>query len=444
MKHFIKENYKYLLSMFLFIVLFSIMNFILFGDNCDQIWEFGFAHNILHGMLPYKDFNMVTLPMHSWINAIVLKIFGDKYFVYMLFHNLLLATIPTYTFYKSHNFVKAIVVFLLLIPCCWATYNAMLLFNVFLLLYLENNHKNNDYLIGILLAFSVLIKQSIGVFLLLPSLFLKDKRKIKKRGTGFFIIMLFFLIYLLVTNSFYECINYTVFGLFDFASKNGNGLNGFTILYLLILIGLIYKYIKTKNLDILYLIAFSTVVIPLFDFTHFFLMIVPIIIWLIINDKIKLINNIYLSLFLLLIICGYCTLIYKTYVNDNYVETDKNNIFYLSVIKTPQYDVLNKEINNLIKKNKDTKVYLLLDTAYLFHLDNNRKIDTYSLTLYGNNGYNGTKKLENNFDNMDSGTIFIIDNTKNNQSNQKLREYIKKKSNKIGDISNVFAIYQKK
>ena len=30
--------------------------------DLDEIWNFNFANNIANGLIPYKDFNMVTMP----------------------------------------------------------------------------------------------------------------------------------------------------------------------------------------------------------------------------------------------------------------------------------------------------------------------------------------------------------------------------------------------
>ena len=50
------------------------------------------------------------------------------------------------------------------------SYNLFLLFLIFLIIYMEKK-KSNDYLIGFVIAFSFLTKQSIGFFFIFPSFY---------------------------------------------------------------------------------------------------------------------------------------------------------------------------------------------------------------------------------------------------------------------------------
>ncbi len=438
----IKENYKYIFAFLLFTLLFSIINIFLAADNSDQIWEYGFSHNIALGMIPYKDFNMVTLPMHSWINAIVLSIFKDRYITYLLFHNFLLALIPTSIYKYTQNWNNSMFSFMLLIPCCWASYNTFLLVMLFFLIYLEEKNKS-DYFIGILLAICILVKQSVGIFLLIPSLFLKNKTKRKKRFLTLIFILILFVLYLLLTKTFLQCIDYTLLGLIDFSSKNSQ-INPIFIFYIGLFIFLIKEYKKSKDIDLLYVLSFSTIVIPLFDFVHFLLVVNAIIILYIFKGKIKIINQKKVSLVFLSLFVLYSLFIYYKYTDHYIIEWNKENVFYLTNTKSQYYNYLNDEIQKVYHENLDREVYLLTDFAYFFQLDHNLLINDFSLTLYGNTGYHGTNKLMKKFDALKSGTLFIIDNNTNLQSNRELRNYIKKKSIKIKNISNTYFVYEKK
>ena len=102
------------------------------------------------------------------------------------------------------------------------SYNIFLYYLLVLLLYLEKNSKS-DYLIRFVLGVAVLTKQSVGACLLLPSLYyIKDFSKIKKRILGFIVPIFLFVVYLVITGSFYSFLDLCVFGLFDFATGNGN------------------------------------------------------------------------------------------------------------------------------------------------------------------------------------------------------------------------------
>jgi hypothetical protein len=50
-------------------------------NNLDEIWNFNFAKNIADGRVPYRDFNMLQVPLLHFICAIFLKIFGVELLV---------------------------------------------------------------------------------------------------------------------------------------------------------------------------------------------------------------------------------------------------------------------------------------------------------------------------------------------------------------------------
>ena len=49
---------KVLLYLTLFCI-FLVWNLLLVPLNLDEVWNYGFAHNIYSGLIPYKDFNMI-------------------------------------------------------------------------------------------------------------------------------------------------------------------------------------------------------------------------------------------------------------------------------------------------------------------------------------------------------------------------------------------------
>ena len=50
----------------------------------DEIWNFSYANNISKGLLPYKDFNIITTPLAAFINSIPLKLFGQKLYIHRI------------------------------------------------------------------------------------------------------------------------------------------------------------------------------------------------------------------------------------------------------------------------------------------------------------------------------------------------------------------------
>ena len=67
------------------IILFIIITiFTLPIYRYDEIWNFSYAKNISQGLLPYKDFNMITTPLSAFINSIPLKLFGQKLYIHRI------------------------------------------------------------------------------------------------------------------------------------------------------------------------------------------------------------------------------------------------------------------------------------------------------------------------------------------------------------------------
>lgn len=411
----------------------------------DQIWEYGFAHNILQGMMPYRDFNMVTLPFHSYLCAFFLKIIADRYIVYLFFHVLLVMGIAILIYRKTNKLYQYFLSCILLLIVTAATYNILLLFFFYLLLYLEEK-KDKDVWIGVTLAFSILTKQSVGICLCLPILFLKDKKKVKKRMFPILFIIFSFVIFLISTNSFLSCLDYTFFGLFDFSNKNTN-INIIFIIYVLYVYILIRKVLKTKQLKYIYYICFSTITIPLFDFPHFMLSILPFVIDFILKIKVqnkKLVTLLSVYCFLAAL-CALGLKGYSVYLDHYPLETDPNNLFYLTRTKSKEFDQASETIYNFCKKNQKTPIYIIGESSYLFSLDQKIPINKLSMILYGNNGYNGNGKLKKGIDHMPSNTLFILDNTKNSkQHNAEIHNYIMENSKKIRTLYGTVAVYQKK
>lgn len=413
------------------------------ANNMDQIWEYGFSHNVLQGMLPYKDFNMVVLPFHTYICAFLLKIFFDKYILYLFFHAMMLTVLSFFLYKKTDKSYQYFLCLFFLSLVCAATYNILLLCLFFALLFCEEE-KKNDYAVGVILALAILTKQSVGICLLFPTFLLKDKKRIVKRFSSILGIGLLYTLYLIFTGSFYDCINYTFLGLLDFSNKN-KVINLFFLFYLVYVVFLIIRYIKTKEKRNIYYICFSTLCIPLFDFHHFFLGIFPFVIECILNLKIK--NKLLLrilSIYSLIIL--FYTLSLDLYNAREYiVEKDKTNLFYLTSEKYQSTYNKSDYILKFYKKYRSRQVYVIGDNSYFYSLDNNIPITRFSHILYGNNGYNGNENLRKKIDALSKNTIFIYDvSPTSKQHNKEIYDYIVKKSIKIDGGKYGVVVYQKK
>ena len=65
----------------LFILLVALATFHSFSFtnlySFDEIWNYGFGKNILDGLVPYRDFNMIVTPLYSFLGSGMIQIFGE-------------------------------------------------------------------------------------------------------------------------------------------------------------------------------------------------------------------------------------------------------------------------------------------------------------------------------------------------------------------------------
>ena len=99
----------------------------------DELYNYGFSYNIINGLIPYKDFNMIIPPLFNYLLASLLLIFGSKLIIYHIILSLMIVSI-SYICYKKIG-IKAIGIYLLLLIYPYAGYNIFAL----LLLFLEKN-----------------------------------------------------------------------------------------------------------------------------------------------------------------------------------------------------------------------------------------------------------------------------------------------------------------
>ena len=129
----LKVNYWYLL-LFIFVLIWNVF---LCKLNTDEIWNYGFAHSIYSGLIPYKDFNMVITPMYPMIMSFFFLFFGSN----LLTMHIINALMITHMFYLLNKLGIHNKMFILLFLCFPLT----LLFpsyNLFLLYLLYNFKKN--------------------------------------------------------------------------------------------------------------------------------------------------------------------------------------------------------------------------------------------------------------------------------------------------------------
>ena len=439
-----KKRWKTILFYFFVFILFLYSFLAIHFTILDCYWNYGVAYNIANGLLPYRDFNLLTLPLAPMIMSIFFKLFTPKMIVFFILNSICM-TLIVFLSSKLEKSTTLIVLFIL-INFGGTSYNLLILIFILLLLLLEKN-KKNDFLIGIIVGLSILTKQVL-VLLIIPMLIGKKKNSIIKRIMGLIIPAQFFLLYLIKNDIFIECLDYALFGIFDFGGNNSN-LTIYTIIGAVAVLYLLWNYIKTKNILYLYAMCFMIIAAPLFDRFHLSYASIPLIILCCgSKQKIERFVNILFSNFILLFLV---LASYNQLVGENiFIETNyKSNYFLVTQIKgSIEYG---KDISAFYYKNiEEYDIYFIDDCIYYVKLKYNIPINKFDMVLYGNNGFNGNKKLIDEIKNMNEKTLFLIDERflkerKENtflQTNFELMEFVANNYKKVGSIIDGYNVYE--
>ena len=435
----LKKSKKTILIFTIYFIAIFIFNFFRPLDM-DLIWNYGFSKNVSDGLIMYKDFNMVITPFYPAITGLLMKLLSTNIIVFYIINSIyaLLTLVIIYKLDKRIIFPFFIYFLFDTAP----NYNTLCVFYLFLLIYLEKNNKS-DYLIGLIISLAFLTKSSIGIFLALPTLYyIKKPKKIIKRLVPFIISNLIVIGYFYLNNALYDYINFAFLGLLDFKNGNGN-YNILTIITILIVIYSIKEYIKTKDFELLYILAFMIMNYPLFNPSHFLTAIIPLVYYLL--KKYPKINNLVNRFAIIFSLVPIIALIINYMVCEPKYD---NNLF--------KYRYLQNEYMSDIEALKDyfnddyDNVYFILMNSYLYKLALDIPINEFDLPLKGNLGYNGEEKLINKIKKIKDGSIIVVNNAyfeltedgSKNQSSKKIYDYITKNYGSIGQFHK-FKIYVK-
>lgn len=445
MNKFLKNNY------WLIIVFIISLICLYLGFNysySDPLDNYGFAKAIAKGEIPYLDFNLITTPLYAFITSLGLHIYDN--FLTFLIEQAILITACYYFVYQLYG-KKSIILYLVTIILQYinigATYNFMCFFIMILLIYMENKHQDKDYLIGIFIALAILSKQTVGLFLMLPSIFFyyKDIKKLKKRFIGFSIPCFIFLIYLIVNKCLYQFFDLCLFGMLDFTTKNAASESYYLILTLIMFCIMIFLMLRHKeNKDIYYLISGVLFAIPICDKFHFSLFnncfIIAILPYIKINE-----NVIFSILFPSSIIIS--IIIFSMWPVKVVFTKDFNHFQFFIHTENEYYKI--KKIHKFIDKYKDKNLIILGYESIRYNIINDNKIDQFFILNDGNYGYNGTDKMIDRIKKMHNYTFIVsLDDYnrqgKTDQFSKKIVKYVINNTKQIAYNKKLnYAVYYK-
>lgn len=404
----------------------------------DEIWNYGFTYNIANGLIPYKDFNMVITPSYPFLGALFLIIFGKNLLVYHIFNALICTGIFYFmkiTLNKSYYIVYSILL-LVSLP----NYSLFSILLLYIILYLEDN-KKNDFLIGIFIGLTFLTKQNIGIMFILPSILTKKFKQIKNRTIGFIIPNIIFFLYLIITDSLLSFIDYAFLGLSSFA-ENNILFSMWGTLTIIAIIYLIYQYVITKDIKVLYLLFFQIIAYPIFDTYHVLIPFIPVLGYFL--SKLNLVVKVTQVAFIIFIGIVFAYNI-NNILNGNNRFPNDTNVCKMRILDDNTISNI-KEVSNYLKENKD--VYIINDKAYVYKLESDIPINKFDLLNDGNLGKDGDIRLIKEIEYKCKEKICtflmredeIYDDTLT-QTNRQIINYINDNYKKVGKIIDL-TIYQ--
>lgn len=396
----------------------------------DEVCIYGFSYNIANGAVPYKDFNMVVLPLYSLLMAIPLKFIANNLFIYHLSNAIIFSLILTIISKDKIINILCICGFMMAIPVAYS-YNSFCVIIFILILYLESSkYKYKNEIICILLGIILTTKQNLGIVLFIPYI-LHSKDKIKSI-VSYLIPILLVIIYLIVNNALLQCIDYCFLGLSNFKSNFSIFSFSLIIVEFIIINFLIYSYVKSKDVNYLYLLFFQFMVYPILDIYHIILSVIPIIYYLLENN-----NNKYICVLLYIL----AIIILVRYIM--YAVIDENNSLgdtYPYKYRHISQDRINigKKYIKFVSKNKNERIFIFSYDAYYVKMMLGQRLDKFDLINKGNMGKNEkeyVRDIEKICDKKECIFIMNINSFKNTQLNPIMRDYVLNNYRYCGDIS---------
>lgn len=431
----IKNNKMTIIEFIIIFIITIIFNLICNDPIHDEIWNYGFSYNISTGLIPYKDFNMVITPLFPFLGAIFISIFGRNIISYYIFNSIICTSIFYYIkkfIPKSYYIIYGILLFFSL-----PNYNLFCLLLLYILMDLEDK-TNNEILIGIIIGLIFLTKQTIGICLFIPTIFQKDIKKILKRILGFIIPNIFLILYLLYNNALYDFIDYVFLGIGNFAEKNINSYISCLIILFTTITYIIYKYLKTKDIKLLYLLCFQCVAFPIIDPYHVMIPFIPTFSYFLKNLNLnKKIITYAFTMFITLIFS------YNIYLctTRRYPYPNNTEVYKYRKLNNDVVESINK-VKEYIEKNEG-KIFIIDMYAYLLKLETSIEINKYDLLNDGNLGKNGQYKIIEEINDIckkETCTFLLNENELNNrisQYNQEILNFINKTYKKVDNIEGI-------
>ena len=415
-------------SVFFFFLVFFFCFFYLYffrSITDDELYNYGYAHNVLNHLVPYRDFNMIVPPLFSYFCALFQFVLGDNLIVYHMILSLLVTSIFFLVYSRLKYQAFAILSFSLFYP--YFGYNVFCLFLLFLLFFVQNK-KYYSILCPMLIILMILTKQTFFL-LIIPSLI--ETNNLKKTVLIYLIGFFCSLLYFVVFDNLFQFINYCFLGMFDFASLNNNFGGILFWVEVFFIFFLFCYYLRYRDIQALYILFFQIVVFPIVDFFHFCIGVIPIIYFLL--RRFRSYRMITHLLFVFFFVVA-CTLHFIVITKTKYEYFEhypvKNFMHFRLVSRDVSSNIL--KIKAEIENNSSVVVFFLGTDSYLRKLNLNIPINQFDNINNGNMGYHGVKNYIFKIEKIceDKKCMFVFNDNEatgkqKSQTNQFILNYVK-------------------
>ena len=407
--------------------------------TANDTWNYGFSYGLIRGEMFYKDFNMVIGPFYPLLMAFPL-LFSNTYLSFVLFHGIWILFL-LYLLEKNYSlrFCFAFLLMLFFPSLMGVSYNTFMLLCIVLLITLEKSQWNKkDFFIGCILSIGLFTKQSTGFLLFLPTIIFWKKVNWKQRILGFLLPSCFLIGFLVWKNAFLDYLSFCFLGLFEFGSHNTSFDWIPFLLFLGIVICSIYLFWKKReNCSFLYFLMGYSLCLPILDSLHLY-------------------YGIFLFL-LLLLEYGFFSSFSKKYLYPisivfvGIVGIESSYLFYETssypnTIHPFEYRYFTSGEKQMIQEMSsylEGKDFVLFsDQNYFYKIVLNQPLDFLDIVNYGNNGYDGTRKLLKEIKSHPDKVYLIPKNTSiYKQLDQDCMNYIISNASKTGEVGE-YEIYE--
>ncbi len=290
-------------------VIIAVLGLIIFWTpigNCDEIWNYNFSKQIVAGLRPYADINMLPTPLAAYIAAACMKVIGTDLFAFRIITYILFIAIfyieyilckRIYEHPKMAIFMAAFLGLSNLLSFLY-NYNMLAVLVLQIIMLLEWNSTRSFWAkqcaLGFLFGLFPLIKQTFGsiLFLLNVGLCLVFMFTRKNERISFLIRLgisvipgLIYFLYLCMSGTLPDFIEYAVVGVGTFSHfvsvfdliKEASIAVAFVLPVHSMIIHLLWMLRKQENRSRIHLLWFTQSIVffvfmvyPLFDCAHFF------------------------------------------------------------------------------------------------------------------------------------------------------------------------------